>query len=199
MILGAGAPPALAYTRFVQILLNGWFPLLRILVIGVLAYVGLIILLRLTGKRTLSKMNAFDFVVTVALGSTLATVIISKDVPLAEGLLALALLVLLQYAVAFLSVRWNGFHRLVKSQPRLLFWRGHFLRQEMRQERVTESEIVAVVRAQGLASIEQVEAVVIETAGELSVSKSAESDPPTSLRHVRGVQQVAEGHGDGQT
>ncbi len=67
---------------------------------GPFRHAGLIVMLRISGKRTLSKMNAFDFVVTVALGSTLATVFLSKDVVLAEGLLELALLIGLQWIVA---------------------------------------------------------------------------------------------------
>lgn len=64
---------------------DGWTGLLRVLVVGTLAYAALVLLLRVSGKRTLSKMNAFDLVVTVALGSTLATVLLSRDVALAEG------------------------------------------------------------------------------------------------------------------
>ncbi len=75
------------------IFFNGWAVLGRTLLIGVLAYLSLIIMLRVSGKRTLAKMNAFDLVVTVAIGSTLATIVLSKSVALAEGLLALALLV----------------------------------------------------------------------------------------------------------
>ena len=58
--------------------------LLHTLVTGVLAYVSLIIFLRLSGKRILSKMNAFDLVVTVSLGSILATILLSKDVELSR-------------------------------------------------------------------------------------------------------------------
>jgi uncharacterized membrane protein YcaP (DUF421 family) len=76
-----------------QMLFGGWQPLLRTLVVGALAYLVLVSLLRLSGKRTLAKMNAFDFVVTVALGSTLATILLSKSVTLAQGSLALALLI----------------------------------------------------------------------------------------------------------
>lgn len=80
-----------------------WQGLGRIVVVGVLAYAALVIFLRFSGKRTLSKMNAFDLIVTVALGSTLATILLSKDVALAEGLLALLLLIALQ------SGLFNGF------------------------------------------------------------------------------------------
>ena len=81
---------------------QSWSSLAATAITGVSAYIALIVTLRLSGKRTLAKMNAFDFVVTVALGSTLATVLLSKDVPLAEGVLAFALLIALQFAVAWL-------------------------------------------------------------------------------------------------
>ena len=66
-------------------LFDGLTGVVRVLFVGVAAYAALVIFLRISGKRTLSKMNAFDLVVTVALGSTLATVVLSKDVALAEG------------------------------------------------------------------------------------------------------------------
>jgi uncharacterized membrane protein YcaP (DUF421 family) len=74
-------------------LFDSWAGLGRVLVVGTLAYVALVLLLRISGKRTLTKLNAFDLVVTVALGSTLATVLLSKSVALAEGALALCLLI----------------------------------------------------------------------------------------------------------
>ena len=73
-----------------------WSGLGRVLVVGTLAYAAVVVLLRVSGKRTLTKLNAFDLVVTVALGSTLATVLLSKNVALAEGVLAVALLISLQ-------------------------------------------------------------------------------------------------------
>ncbi len=90
-----------------------WSGLGRVIVVGTLTYVALVLILRISGKRTLSKMNAFDLVVTVALGSTLATIILSKDVALAEGILALGLLIGLQYVVTWSSVRSNTINHLV--------------------------------------------------------------------------------------
>ena len=148
---------------------DDWGGLIRVAVVGVLAYSGLVLLLRVSGKRTLSKMNAFDLVVTVALGSTLATVLLSSSVALAEGLLAFALLILLQFAVTWLSVRSSTFRRLVKNEPKLLFYDGGFLRGAMRAERVTEEEVEAAVRQQGLASLEEVGAAVLETDGSVTV------------------------------
>jgi uncharacterized membrane protein YcaP (DUF421 family) len=171
----------------VTVLFNGWYDLLRILVVGTCAYAGLVLLLRTTGKRTLAKMNAFDLIVTVALGSTLASALLSSEVSLSEGLLAFALLCGLQYVVAFASVRSARFRRLVKAEPALLFFRGEFLVGTLRLERVTEDEVIAAVRGQGIADLESVEAVVLETDGSFSVVARTEDGRADSLRYVRGA------------
>ncbi len=150
---------------------DSWSGLGRTLLVGVLAYGTLVLILRISGKRTLSKMNAFDFVVTVALGSTLATILLSKDVALAEGVLALALLIGLQFVITWLSVRSSTVNQLVKAEPALLLHQGEFLHGQMRRARVVEAEIRAAVREQGIASLEEVEAVVLETDGSFSVIK----------------------------
>ena len=84
----------------------------------------LLLLLRVSGKRTLTRMNAFDLVVTVALGSTLATVLLTKSVALAEGLTAFVLLIFLQFVLTWLFVRSQAASRLVKSEPTLLVYQG---------------------------------------------------------------------------
>lgn len=165
-----------------------WSGLVRTLVIGVLAYAGLVLILRISGKRTLSKINAFDLVVTVALGSTLATIILSKDVALAEGLLAFALLIGLQYAVTWSSIRSRTVSRLVKSDPTLLYYRGDFLRDQLRRSRVVEDEVAAAVRQEGIASFDDVEAVVLETDGTIAVVSTSNSRSDT-LASVAGMRQ----------
>jgi uncharacterized membrane protein YcaP (DUF421 family) len=150
-------------------LFDSLYDLARVAIIAVLAYAALVVMLRLAGKRALAKLNAFDLVVTVALGSTLATVLLSGDVAYAEGLLAFAMLALLQWIVARLSIASSTFRKLVRSQPRLVFEEGEFLYRAMRDERITQDEIEAVIRAAGVGRIEDVAAVVLETDGTLSV------------------------------
>jgi uncharacterized membrane protein YcaP (DUF421 family) len=163
---------------------DDWFGLFRILIVGVLAYAAIIFWLRLSGKRTLSKWNAFDFIVTVALGSTLATVVMSEDVVLFEGVAALGLLVGLQFAITFLAVRFDWLKKIVNSEPALLLEKGEFLRKRMRGERVTESEIRMAIRAKGFTSVEEIEAVVLETDGSFSVMKKSVNDSRTALTDV---------------
>jgi uncharacterized membrane protein YcaP (DUF421 family) len=161
-----------------------WAGIARTVIVGVCAYIALVFLLRVSGKRTLSKMAAFDLVVTVALGSTLATILLSKDVALAEGLTAFALLIVLQFVVTWLSVRSSTVRKLVKSEPRLLFYRGEFLTEAMRDERVTHEEIRAAARKQGMATLDVVEAVVLEADASFTVLQPPDSGNATLLRDV---------------
>ena len=166
---------------------NSWGDIVRTLVVGALAYAALVLSLRISGKRTLSKMNAFDLVVTVALGSTLATILLSKDVALAEGLAAYLTLIGLQYAVALLSTHARWFSNAVKSEPRLLLSKGQFLMDAMRKERVTREEVIAALRAEGVGRIENAGAVVLETDGSFTVLPRVDDGPATSLKGVRGA------------
>jgi uncharacterized membrane protein YcaP (DUF421 family) len=141
----------------------------RTMVVGICAYILLIILLRVTGKRTLSKMNAFDLVVTVALGSTLATILLSKDVPLAEGMTAFIVLVVAQYAVTWISLRSTLIRRWVKSEPRALLRNGVLIDEALRIERVTPDEVEAAIRGAGHAGPSSIALVMLETDGSMSV------------------------------
>ncbi|MEZ5288712.1 MAG: DUF421 domain-containing protein [Vicinamibacterales bacterium] len=164
-----------------SILFDGWSALLRVLVAGVLAYLGLILFLRVSGKRTLAKMNAFDLVVTVSLGSTLATTILSHDVTVAQGGAALALLIGLQFAITWSSVRSPWVRRLVTGEPAVLLHRGQCVADAMRRSRVTESEIRMAIRSSGIAAVEDVEAVVLETDGSFSVVRRSQDGRASSL------------------
>ena len=163
---------------------SGWSTLLRTLVIGVLAYINLIILLRISGRRTLSKMNAFDLIVTVALGSTFATILLNRDVSLAEGTLALALLIGLQYLVTWSSVRVGWIRKLVTGEPALLFYQGRMLSGAMRAARVTEDEILSAIRSSGVSALDDVHAVILETDGSFSVVNEGPGHDRSSLSGV---------------
>ena len=158
--------------------------LLRVLIIGVLGYIALVFWLRVSGKRTLSKWNVFDFVVTIALGSILASVIISKSVPLFEGILAFVVLIGLQYVITWFSVRSSKFAALVKAKPTLLLSNGEYCDSALKSQRVTKSEIRAAVRGAGIIAIEEVAAVVLETDGSFSVMPHNNSGSKTALSDV---------------
>lgn len=164
-----------------MIFFDNWQALFRTGVIGVMAYASLIFFLRISGRRTLSKMNAFDLVVTVSLGSTLATILLNKDVTLAQGALAFALLIGMQFAVTWSSVRASWVRKIVTGEPALLMYQGELLSSALRITRVTEDEIMAAVRSEGVETLDEIEAVVLETDGSFSVVKTKGGTGKSSL------------------
>jgi uncharacterized membrane protein YcaP (DUF421 family) len=165
-----------------------WGRVAVLTVVLVVAYAWLVAVLRVSGTRTLAKLNAFDFVVTIALGSTLATVVLSRDVPLIEALTAMLGLVVLQYVVARASRRWNGFDAAVKSQPTALLVDGRLRPQAMAKCRVRADEVAAAVRKEGIGSFTAVACVILETDGTFSV---LEHDPVGTVRSgVEGLEEI---------
>lgn len=166
---------------------NSGMMLVKTLAAGTLCYLWVLVLLRWFGKRSMSKWNAFDWIVSVAMGSTLASCLLSKDVSVAQGFLAFLLLLSFQFAVTWLSVRSAAISHLVKARPTLLLRDGQMQQHAMRAQRVTESEVLAALRAHGVASEKEARAVVLETDGSFSVVKSSSAGAST-MRDVHGYE-----------
>jgi uncharacterized membrane protein YcaP (DUF421 family) len=166
-------------------LFETWSGLGRTALVGSLAYLALVVLVRVSGKRSLAQMNAFDWIVTVALGSTLATILLDKQTPLADGVTALALLIGLQFCLTWLTARSSLARRLVKAEPRMLFHRGKFLEKAMLEERVSRDELLEAMRKSGRGSLGSIEAVVLETNGRFSVLPRSEQSAADLLENTR--------------
>jgi uncharacterized membrane protein YcaP (DUF421 family) len=163
---------------------QGWSDLARVLVVGGASYVTLVVVLRLSGKRTLAKLNAFDLVVTVALGSTLATILLNSSVSWAEGAVALGMLAVLQLLVALVSSKLPSARQVVTSEPTYLVRDGALDEQAMDEQRVSTAEVRQALRSSGVGSLDDVSAVVLETDGTLSVIKRSSHGDGWSLEDV---------------
>ncbi|MGI8669668.1 MAG: DUF421 domain-containing protein [Aridibacter sp.] len=173
---------------------ENWEEFYRIFISALIAYFVMIIILRISGKRTLSKWNAFDFIVTIALGSLLAGVIVTKSTRILEGLFAAILLVVFQFVITFFSTRLDFVKNLVKAKPTLLYYQNEYLKDEMKKQRVTKEEILAAMRTSSIGSVDAVEAVVLETDGSFSViEKSESSNSDSALEDVEGFEKMESG------
>lgn len=164
---------------------GGWEPVARILVVGTLAYAALVLLLRISGKRTLVQMNAFDFIITVAIGASFGRILTARSVALIEALTAFGLLVTLQYLVAWLQIRSRSFASTVTAPPALLFYQGRLLHDALRRERITEAELETAIREHGLGAFSEVEAIVLESDGRFAVIKAASAGDGSALHKLR--------------
>jgi len=166
-----------------KLFFKDWESIYQVALCSVIAYITLFIFIRISGKRTLAKLNAFDFVVSVTLGSTLSSMILVK-VTLAEGCVALLIIIILQYLLAWTAKKSHIMENIINSTPILLYYNGKFLEKAMQKEAITEEEILAEIRRYRLDSLTDVKAVVMELNGEISVIKKSGSGGRSSLDDI---------------
>ena len=162
-------------------------PFLNTIILGTIAYTAIVFMLRISGKRTLSKWNSFDFVVTIAFGSVLASILLSTKDTFGQGILGFALLVLFQYVITWISVRSSIIQKLIKSEPALLLYRGKMQHDVLKKERVAVGEVLAALRTSGVSAIEDADAVILETDGSFSVLQNIDESSASALEDVREI------------
>ena len=160
-------------------------PFIEIPIAGIIIYIANIIFLRLSGKRTLAKWNSFDFVVTISLGSILASGLLSTNDEFGKAILAFGLLILFQFIITWISVRSSAIQKLIKSEPSLLVYRGEMQHDVMKKERIAEGEVLAALRSSGVSAIEDADAVILETDGSFSVLQNIDESSASALKDIR--------------
>ena len=134
-----------------------------------LAYLGITLLLRISGKRTLTRMTAADMIVPFTLGPIMASAILVPQVSFYAGYTAFTIIVLLHILVSWLSDRSRFFQRLVRPEPTLVYHEGRKLQDAMRRERVSDSDLHEAARASGYAALDQVQSIILEADGVFNV------------------------------
>lgn len=168
-----------------NVFFDSWESLGRSFIITILAYIVIVFMLRVYGKRTLAKMNAFDFIVTVALGSCLATVSLNKNVALTDGILVFFLLISLQFSITWLSVRVKFVKKIVTCQPTLLLYNGELFSDVLKKERITIEAVYVAARQKGIANLKDIDVIVLETTGDINVIPKIIEDNTETLKDVK--------------
>ncbi|AWX45303.1 hypothetical protein HME9304_02316 [Flagellimonas maritima] len=143
-------------------------------------YLAVMLLTRISGKRSFSKMSSFDFAMTVSIGSIVATAIISKSVSLLSAIMGLTMVYALQLFVATLR-NVEFIRNMVDNKPLLLMDGNKILEENLKKAKVTKSDLIAKLREANVLQFKHVKAVIFESTGDISVLHS-ESD--TQLHDV---------------
>ena len=157
-------------------LLPDWSNMVQILVTAPVLYVLVIIAVRLSGNRSTSSMNNFDWIVTVAIGGIFASTVVLDETQLVEGTFGIAVLLGLQYLFTTATRRWEPVRKLLKATPQLLLFKGDFLEENMRRQRIIRGEVFAAIRDKGYKSVDDVYAVVLENNAQLSIIPNENND-----------------------
>lgn len=141
----------------------------RIVLTAVTVYILIVIITKVSGKRSTSQLNNFDWIVTVMIGSLGASTILLKDIPLIEGISSILVLYVMQFLVTKYASISPQFSSFILSEPRIVFYQGQFLPDAMRAERLTRQELECAMRSEGVNSFDDVEAIVFESDAQLTI------------------------------
>ncbi|WBY16276.1 DUF421 domain-containing protein [Erythrobacteraceae bacterium WH01K] len=139
----------------------------------ILSTVGLfwvVLLVRIVGLRSFSKMTNFDFVMTVATGSLLAGAAQATGWEgFAQAMLAMATLFFVQLTMSRIRKNSDPFEQAIQNDAVLLMKDGEFCEKALHDERVAKSDVMAKLREANVLEMGKVRAVVLETTGDVSV------------------------------
>ncbi len=138
-------------------------------------YFATILFTRLAGKRSFSKMSSFDFAMTVAIGSIIATTVLSESVSLVQGIVGLAAIYVLQISLAMLR-RYKMVQKMIDNEPLLLMDGEKILQENLKKARVTEADLRSKLREANVLELSDIRAVVFETTGNIAVLHSKDEN-----------------------
>jgi len=132
------------------------------------AFVFILFIIRVTGRRELSSMEPFDLIMLIVLGDLVQQGITQSDYSLTGALLVISVMALLTALVSFLNFRFRWVRPVLEGRPVVLIERGRVLEENVRRERLTTEELEEQARVQQIESIEKVRLAVLETNGSIS-------------------------------
>jgi uncharacterized membrane protein YcaP (DUF421 family) len=161
-------------------------PALQIVARTLLVYGGVLIGLRLMGKRELGQMTVFDLVVILLIANAVQNAMVGPDVSVQGGLLAAAVLLVINRVVATLRIHGGVWGRLLEGTPTVLVQDGQFLEPALRKEGLERRQVLMAMREHGIESIEQVKLAVLEMDGSISIVPR-EARVMRTRKHVRQI------------
>ena len=145
----------------------------------VAVYFGILLLLRLAGKRDLAQLNSFDFVVLLLLSNVVQNAVIGNDNSLAGGMLGAAILVLGNSIIVRVVRRSAIAVRLFEGQPTRLVHDGQLDHTAIRHLGLREEDVEQAVRHQGANDVDEVHEAILEPGGSIVVTLKDEEENAT--------------------
>lgn len=153
------------FDRLFELAMPWWEFVVR----AIAVYVVVLMMMRLTGKRTVGQFTPFDLLLVVLLGTAVQNSLIGEDVSLLGGLILAATLLALNWIVGVISARSRLFDRIVSGVPVVLARNGKIFHEQLRRQAVSEADFEVACRSAGCPDNDAIEIAVLETSGEITI------------------------------
>jgi uncharacterized membrane protein YcaP (DUF421 family) len=133
-------------------------------------YIFLLVIFRISGKRSLSQITTFDFVLLLIISESTQQAMVGDDFSITNAVLIILTLVGLDIGLSLLKQRSSRLDKLLDSVPLILVENGELLEERLNKARVAEEDILSAGRElQGLERIEQIKYAVLERSGHITI------------------------------
>ncbi len=148
-------------------------------------YFGLLLALRIAGKREVGQMKPFDLVTLLIISNAVQNAMVGPDNSLLGGLTAAGIILLLNWVVGILRSRYGFAGRMFEGTPTLLVHDCQFLSDSLRQEGLAEADVIQAMREHGVEEIRQVKSAVLEVDGSISIIQKDQAVVTRTKRRFR--------------
>lgn len=150
-------------------------PYLQTLIGAILIFVAVVVFTRVVGLRSFAKFTAYDFVSTVAIGSIISSALTSNTT-IAHGAAAIGSLLLLTFILSYLQKKTPIINKFIENSPLLLMDGDTILEENLQHARIEKSQLIAKLREANVLNFDQVQAVVLEATGDISVLHTSDNE-----------------------
>lgn len=142
---------------------------------GTLVYIAVLIMLRVSGKRTIGEFSPFDVIVMLLISEAASPALTGGDESVPGGLLVVATLIFWNFAVAFISTRNKRVDKLLQGSPVVLVRKGVLYPEALRRNNMPEGDLREAMRAKEISTLDDVELAILEPDGDISLFKKGGS------------------------
>lgn len=146
----------------------------------VLIYIFVIAVIRIMGKRQIGELEPSELVVTIIISEVAAMPIQDTSQPIASSVVAIALLLIMEIIISFAAYKNRGLRKILYGTPSVLFTKGKINQEEMERQRFNVNDLMEIIRNNGAASLNEVDYVIVETNGNVSVLLNSKNRPVTT-------------------
>ena len=144
----------------------------------IIVYIVLLILMRLSGRRTLAQITTFDFILLLVIGGTTQRALLGQDYSVTNALLVVITLILTNVILSLIERDFPTFARLVNGAPLIVVEQGQMLDQRLRRALLTQQDIMAAARrTHGIERVDDIKYAILEASGNISIIPRVRRQP----------------------
>lgn len=156
-------------------------------------YIVVLTTMRLMGKREIGQLQPYELVITILVADLAAIPMQDINVPLVDGLVPIAILLVMHLLLSIISLKFRGARNLISGTPSILIESGRLMESELRKSRYNISDLLEQLRQEGIFSIGDVRYAIMETNGSISILSMDDKDESLAITVIMDGKLIKDG------